>query len=181
MTRPSAASPSPAGTASREGRIRILLTGMSAVGKSTLVGLVRERGWAAVDLDDGYTTESIGLPGEVLWLEDRVRQLLDGPEEVLFVAGCASNQVGFHDDFDRIVLLSAPPEVVRQRLRTRDTNLFGKTADEEAQVLADQAAVEPLLRRAADHEVVTTGPLEQTLQEVLDVCETAIKRRGRRA
>src|SRR5690606_1386285 len=150
-------------------------------GKSTLVGLLCERGWAAVDLDDEYTTESIGLPGEVLWLEDRVRELLDGPEDVLFVAGCASNQVGFHDDFYRIVLLSAPREVVRQRLRTRDTNPFGKTADEEAKVMADQAAVEPLLRRAADHEVVTTGSLEQTLQEVLDVCETATKRGGWRA
>src|SRR5699024_6514892 len=113
--------------------------------------------------------------------EDRVRHLLDGPEDVIFVAGCASNQVGFHDDFDRIVLLSAPPEVVRQRLRTRDTNPLGKTMDEEAQVLADQAAVEPPLRRAADHEIVTAGSLEQTLREVLDVCETAIKRRGRRA
>lgn len=183
MTGPSAASPWPAGTPSREGRIRILLTGMSAVGKSTLVGLVRERGWAAVDLDDGYTTESIGLPGEVLWLEDRVRRLLDGPEEVLFVAGCASNQGAFRDDFDQIVLLSAPPDVIRERLATREGNPFGKTPEQATRVLADQAEVEPLLRRVADHEIVTTGEVEQSVEQVLAVlgaCETSTKMRDGR-
>lgn len=163
------ASPAPTGTGARTGRTRILLTGMSAGGKSTLVGLLRERGHAAVDLDDGYTTESVGLPGEVLWLEDRVRALLDGPEDVLFVAGCASNQGRFHDDFDRIVLLSAPPDVVRQRLRDRDTNPFGKTAEQEAQVLGDLEQVEPLLRRAADAEIVTTGSPQETLNRVLEL------------
>lgn len=151
-------------------RTRVLLTGMSGVGKSTMVSLLRDQGWAAVDLDQGYTTESVGLPGEVLWLESRVRELLDGSDEVLFVAGTASNQGGFHDDFDHIVLLSAPPEVVRQRLRTRDTNPFGKTPQEEATALADLAEVEPLLRRAADHEIVTTGSPEQTVQEMLARC-----------
>lgn len=150
-------------------RTRILLTGMSAVGKSTLVAMLRERGVAAVDLDEGYTTESIGQPGEVLWLEDRVRALIDGPQEVLFVAGCASNQGKFHRDFDRIVLLSAPPEVVRERLRSRADNPFGKTPEQEAQVLADQVEVEPLLRRAADTEIVTTGSPEETLDRLLEV------------
>ena len=163
------ASPAPTGIGARTGRTRILLTGMSAVGKSTLIGLLRERGQAAVDLDEGYTTESVGIPGEVLWLEDRVRALLDGPEDVLFVAGCASNQGPFHDDFDQVVLLSAPPEVVRQRLRERDTNPFGKTAEQEAQVLADLAEVEPLLRRAADVEIVTTGAPEAALARILEL------------
>ena len=163
------ASPVPTGTGAGTGRTRILLTGMSAVGKSTLVGLLRERGYAAVDLDEGYTTESEGSPGEVRWLEDRGRALLDGPEEVLFVAGCASNQGPFHDDFDQVVPLSAPPEVVRQRLRERDTNPFGKTAEQEAQVLADLAEVEPLLRRVADVEVVTTGAHEAALGRILEL------------
>ena len=168
-------------TATRHGRTRILLTGMSAVGKSTLVRRLRSLGHAAVDLDDGFTTESIGVPGEVLWLEDRVRQLLDGPEDVLFVAGCASNQAQFHDDFDHIVLLSAPPEVIRQRLRERDTNDFGKTRAQEEQVLTDLADVEPLLRRVADTEIVTIGSVGQALDELAQVCKTATKRRGGRA
>lgn len=161
------------GTEPRAGRLRILLTGMSAVGKSTLVARLRELGHAAIDTDDGYTTESIGQAGEVLWLEDRVKALLDGPEEVFFVAGCASNQVVFHDDFDHIVLLSAPAEVIQQRLTTRENNQFGKTAEQVAQVMADLAEVEPLLRQVADVEIVTTGSLEQTLEEVLAVTRSS--------
>ena len=153
-------------------RTRILLTGMSAVGKSTVVALLRERGYAAVDTDEHLTTESIGLPGEVLWLEDRVREVLEGPEEVLFLAGCASNQGSFHEDFDDIVLLSAPPAVLAQRLATRTTNPFGKTSEQATQVLADQREVEPLLRRVADHEIVTIGPPEQTVEQLLSICET---------
>ncbi|WP_202619059.1 AAA family ATPase [Ornithinimicrobium cavernae] len=152
-----------------KGRTRILLTGMSAVGKSTLVGLLRSRGHCAVDLDEGYTTESIGQPGEVLWLEDRVQDLLDGPQDVLFVAGCASNQGRFRDDFDHIVLLSAPPEVIRQRLRTRDTNPFGKTPEQEDRVLTDLAEVEPLLRAVADTEIVTTDGPERALEQLLEL------------
>lgn len=164
-------------------RLRILLTGMSAVGKSTLVQGLRGLGHAAVDTDDGFTTESTGQAGEVLWLEDRVRALLDGPEEVLFVAGCASNQVGFHDDFDHIVLLSAPPEVLRQRLATREGNPFGKTPEQVAQVLSDLAEVEPLLRHAADTEIVTTQTLDDTLRQIVEIGrgasdETRTKRRN---
>lgn len=162
-------------------RLRILLTGMSAVGKTTLVRQLRARGHAAVDTDDGYTTESVGQAGEVLWLEDRVRALLDGPEEVLFVAGCASNQIGFHDDFDSIVLLSAPPAVLRERLATREDNPFGKIPEQVAQVMADLAEVEPLLRRVADVEIVTTGSPEQTLEQVLAASRSAAVRKGQRS
>lgn len=164
-------------------RIRVLLTGMSGTGKSTLVHRLRDLGHRAVDLDDGCTTESIGLPGEVLWLEERVRDLLDGPEEVLFVAGCASNQGAFREDFDQIVLLSAPPDVIRERLATREGNPFGKTPEQATRVLADQAEVEPLLRRVADHEIVTTGEVEQSVEQVLAVlgaCETSTKMRDGR-
>lgn len=178
-TGPASTAPAPTGTDARGQRVRILLTGMSGVGKSTLVHRLRDRGHAAVDLDDGYTTESIGVPGEVLWLEDRVRGLLDGPQEMLFVAGCASNQVAFRDDFDRIVLISAPPDVIVQRLRTRETNPFGATPEQVATVLADQVEVEPLLRRVADHEIITTGGVERAVEHVLAVAESARRQHER--
>jgi hypothetical protein len=36
------------------------------------------------------------------------RLLATEDTEVLFVAGCEENQVRFHSQFDRIILLSAP-------------------------------------------------------------------------
>ena len=86
---------------------RVLLTGMSGTGKSSVVRELVARGYKAVDTDDGWCEP---LPdGRQQWREDAVRDLLDTEDtDVLFVAGCEENQVGFHPRFDQIILLSAP-------------------------------------------------------------------------
>jgi dephospho-CoA kinase len=145
---------------------RVLLTGMSATGKSSVVRELVARGYKAVDTDDGWCEP---LPdGRQQWRESAIEELLDTEDaDVLFVAGCEENQVGFHPRFDQIILLSAPIETVLERLATRTTNPFGKSADERQRVLDDTAAVEPLLRGLADHEVVTTAPLAEVVTTVL--------------
>jgi dephospho-CoA kinase len=145
---------------------RVLLTGMSGTGKSSVVRELVARGYKAVDADDGWC-EPLAA-GRRQWREDAVRDLLDTEDaDVLFVAGCEENQVGFHPRFDQIVLLSAPLETVLGRLATRTNNPFGKSAEERRRVMADVATVEPLLRGVADHEVVTTAPLDQVVTTVL--------------
>ena len=150
---------------------RVLLTGMSATGKSSVVRELVARGYKAVDTDDGWCEP---LPdGRQQWREDAVRDLLVIEDaEVLFVAGCEENQVAFHQRFDQIILLSAPIETVLERLSTRTTNPFGKSAEERQRVLDDTAAVEPLLRGVADHEVVTTAPLDEVVTTVLRLVGT---------
>jgi hypothetical protein len=56
------------------------------------------------------------------------------------------------------VLLTAPAEILLQRLTARTTNGYGRSAEQRAQILADLADVEPLLRRSADLILVTTEP-----------------------
>ena len=86
-----------------------------------------------------------------------VQELLSTEDvDMLFVAGCEENQVRFHPQFDHIVLLTAPLEILLERLATRTNNPFGKSPDERRRFLVDVETVEPLLRRVADHEVVTT-------------------------
>jgi len=145
---------------------RVLLTGMSATGKSSLVRELVARGYKAVDTDDGWCEP---LPdGRQQWRETAIDELLDTEDaDVLFVAGCEENQVGFHPRFDQIILLSAPIETVLERLATRTDNPFGKSVQERQRVIDDTAAVEPLLRGVADHEVVTTAPLDEVVTTVL--------------
>ena len=145
---------------------RVLLTGMSATGKSSLVRELVARGYKAVDTDDGWCEP---LPdGRQQWRETAIDELLDTEDaDVLFVAGCEENQVGFHPRFDQIILLSAPIETVLERLATRTNNQFGKSVEERQRVIDDTAAVEPLLRTIADHEVVTTAPLDEVVTTVL--------------
>ena len=145
---------------------RVLLTGMSGTGKSSLVRELVARGYKAVDTDDGWCEP---LPdGRQQWREAAIRDLLDTEDaDVLFVAGCEENQVAFHPRFDQIILLSAPIETVLERLARRTTNPFGKSAEERQRVIDDTAAVEPLLRGVADYEVVSTAPLDEVVTTVL--------------
>jgi dephospho-CoA kinase len=145
---------------------RVLLTGMSGTGKSSVIHALSARGFKAVDTDDGWCEP---LPdGRQRWQEDAIGQLLDTEDaDVLFVAGCEENQVRFHPRFDLIILLSAPVEVLAERLSSRTTNSFGRAPGELERVLDDLQAVEPLLRKVASHEIRTTKPLGEVVGEVL--------------
>src|SRR5690606_14289965 len=99
---------------------------MSGTGKSTVIARLAELGYEAVDLD-APAWSAYDADGDWIWREDRVQRLLDGGDhDSLFVSGCATNQVKFHDRFDFIVLLSAPAEVLIERLLTRTNNEYGK-------------------------------------------------------
>jgi hypothetical protein len=76
--------------------------------------------------------------------------------DLVFFAGCSEEQVTL--PFDYRVLLTAPAKILMQRLMARSTNDYGRSAEQQAQVLADLADVEPLLRRSADLILVTTEP-----------------------
>jgi shikimate kinase len=150
---------------------RVLLTGMSGTGKSSLVRELRRRSFRAVDMDEpgGCVADAEGNP---LWCEDRVRDLLAAEDPgPLFVAGCAENQVKFYPQFTYIVLLTAPADVIRERLAARTNNPYGKRPEELAEVLHYLEAVEPLLRRRATHEIETTVPLDQVLARVLSLVQ----------
>jgi dephospho-CoA kinase len=148
---------------------RVLITGMSGVGKSSLLAELARRGHRTVDTDYGDYHETVD--GEQLWREDRIAALLaeDGAGP-LFVQGTTRNQVVFYPLFDHIVLLSAPAEVLVERLTTRATNPYGKDPAEIAESLNYLETVEPLLREAATLEVVTTVPVAQVADIVVAHC-----------
>lgn len=131
--------------------------------------MVRElvaRGYKAVDTDDGWS--EFQPDGRQRWREDAIQALLATEDaDVLFVAGCEENQVKFHPQFDHIVLLSAPIDILIDRVATRTSNSYGKAPEELRRIVDDVETVEPLLRRVADHEVRTTAALDEVVATIL--------------
>lgn len=166
---------------------RILLTGLSGTGKSTLIAALAARGYKAVDADcDAFSmwrecatdADAFGPPVRAsqdwVWREDSIEELLSTKDtNILFLGGCAENMGRFLRRFDHIVLLHAPADVLIERLRSRTTNPYGKHPDEVARVLGQMHTVEPLLRRAAGHEIDTSAPLEEVVAAVLRLAQSA--------
>ena len=154
----------------------VLLTGMSGVGKSTVLGELARLGHRVVDTDRGGWIEAGSVAGqaipEPLWRADRITALLDGHAAGhLFLAGTVANQGAFYDRFAAVVLLTVPVDVALDRLGTRTTNDFGKRDAERARVVADFAEVEPLLRRRATLVIDTRRPLTEVVAAVLHLVQ----------
>jgi shikimate kinase len=116
---------------------------MSGAGKTTLLDELRLRGHRTVETDyDGWV-----LP-DGTWDEPRMARLLaeDGD---LVVSGTVSNQGSFYDRFDHVVLLSAPFEVLIERVSRRINNPYGGTVEQRDEIRRYVTEVEPLLRRGA--------------------------------
>src|SRR3954454_18300778 len=169
---------------------RILLTGMAGTGKSAALAELGARGYRIVDTDDPgwkeyrpYVEPLDELHrGDWLWVEERITALLDSDDDPsIFVAGGVRNQSQFYDRFAAVVLFSAPADVILERVASRTTNEYGKTPLERAEILADLAEVEPLLRDTCTHEVDATRPLADTVAELIAIAAKAdaAGRRGR--
>jgi shikimate kinase len=153
---------------------RVLVTGMSGTGKSSALAELARRGFRVVDTDPSAWSEWIPAAGddegEWLWREDRIAELLATEDEkTLYVSGCVSNQGKFYDRFDAIVLLSAPAEVILDRVESRTTNDYGKGPGERELILSHLGWVEPLLRATCTHEIDASRPLEEVVDALIAI------------
>lgn len=140
---------------------RILVTGMSGAGKTSLLAELAARGHLTFDTDDdGWT-----LP-DGRWDAGRVAALLASHRD-LVLSGTVENQGDFYDRFEHVVLLSAPVEVLIARVATRTTNPYGRSLEQQDEIRRYTREVEPLLRRGATLELDGRRPLA----ELADVVE----------
>ncbi|MCU1691750.1 MAG: hypothetical protein JWM64_841 [Frankiales bacterium] len=144
--------------------MRVLITGMSGTGKSSVVAELRRRGYSAFDVDEGYSTRRRN--GVWHWDVEAVARLLaDRGDELVFLAGCSEEQGAFR--WDQKVVLTVPEDLLLARLATRASNEFGKDAAERERVLSDRREFEPVLVASADLVLDTRQPLTAVVDAVL--------------
>jgi shikimate kinase len=145
---------------------RVLVTGMSGVGKTTVLDELHRRGLHTIDTDyDGWT-----LP-DGTWDERRMDQLLARHFDMI-VSGTVENQGRFYDRFDHVVLISAPVHLLVERVSQRTNNPYGKTPQQRAEITRYIETVEPLLRRGATLELDGQRPVS----ELADAIESLTRR-----
>jgi dephospho-CoA kinase len=147
---------------------RILVTGMSGTGKSSALAELARRGFRTVDTDEpGWTVED--AEGGRWWDEQRISQLLEEVGPILYVSGTVSNQGSLYDRFDAVVLLSAPADVLLERILARTTNDYGKSLEERDLILEHFRGVEPQLRATCTHEIDATLPLADVVAALVEI------------
>jgi shikimate kinase len=146
--------------------VSTLITGMSAVGKSSTICELSKLGYRAIDLDtdewsqlvpddSAYADPATGMDWR--WREQEVHARLAGAgEDMLFVAGTSTNQSRFYPLLDHVVLLRIPIAVAIDRLANRTTNAYGQDPAELRRELQLRTVVEPLLRSSACLEIDTS-------------------------
>ena len=139
---------------------RVLVTGMSGAGKTTVLDELRRRGHLTVDTDyDGWE-----LP-DGRWDERRMDRLLARHTDVI-VSGTVDNQGRFYDRFEHVVLLSAPLDILLERVSRRTNNAYGKTPEQRAEIAGYMQTVEPLLRRGATLQLDGQRPISELADAV---------------
>lgn len=157
---------------------RVFVTGMPGTGKSSALAELGQLGYRAVDTDDPgwreyrpHVESSDDLHrGDWLWVEEKITGLLDADDGgSLFVEGFVRNQWKFYDRFNAVVLLSAPADVILERIARRTTNNYGKTPLERAMILDDLAKVEPQLREHCTDELDASRPLAEIVADLIAI------------
>jgi len=141
---------------------------MSGTGKSSALAELARRGFRTVDTDEpGWMVEA--EDGELLWDEDKMARLLEEDGPTLFVQGTVRNQGRFYDRFDAVVLLSAPADVILERIAARTNNPWGKSPEQRDLILEQIREIEPLLRATCTHEIDAGLPLADVVERLVEI------------
>ena len=174
----------------------VLVTGISASGKSSVCAELRRRGYDAHDSDDdknavwvdrttGEVIRRIDGPARTPGYLDRYEWRFD-PERVaalagraedrpVFLCGATANEAEVWPHFRLSIYLAIDGETLRHRLATRASNDFGRSDYERDMVLGWHQGAEDEYRRLGAVAVDGTRPLPEVVDAVLSV---AIKEMG---
>lgn len=156
---------------------RVLITGMSGTGKSSVIEELVRRGVFAIDTDTDewsvWQRDSTNGGHDWVWREDRIGALLASSEiPSVVLGGCKTNQGRFYPQIDHVVLLTAPLDLLLYRVEHRTDNNYGKTPFDQFMIRQHVETVEPILRKSSDLILDTA---DMGIEEVADAIESLLR------
>lgn len=156
-----------------------LIEGVSGTGKTSVAEELEKRGYHAIDADEAFgffPDPKTGLPAKkrsaLDWIWDKekfekeMRKNKDG--EILFISGGAMNQHDFAHYFSKIFTLQIDDETLKERLKNRTNNDYGKHPKELARQLEWNKGVAIWSRDRGTILIDATKPVGAVVDEILD-------------
>ncbi|MCB9815178.1 AAA family ATPase [Candidatus Nomurabacteria bacterium] len=167
---------------------KIFVAGVSGVGKSTVAKELSSRCIRVIDVDT--------VPGLCSWFDlstgekatsrntdsindkfmdehdyrcdiQKLKEMLDQSEEDIFVFGNVGDNSNFLPLFDTVLLLQCSAETQIERLKTRNTNSFGKDPSVHPRILKWKKILDGLMIEAGAKVINTERSLEEVVEDVM--------------
>lgn len=146
--------------------VKVLLTGMSGVGKSTILDYLKLDGHQTIDLDyDEWINYDDVMNDYVLDTKRMITYMEQNNHRNVFLAVTTSNQKEIYSYLDYVIVLTAPVKIMKDRIQTRD-NSFGKSEAEWNKIKSDKELFEPLIIQSSDFTISTDKAISEVLSEL---------------
>jgi guanylate kinase len=163
-----------------------LITGVSGVGKSTVIAKLAGLGFQTYTDNDHRLAGFYSSTGKRLrqadwpnahpfdfnqfkyrWHVPAVKRLIASHSDTIFIGGGIGNVTALFPLFDTVFVLQPSLETLKYRLRTRTTNEFGKNPDEVAHILESFDPTGDFWRDLGAVVINTNQPVEAVTNEIL--------------
>ncbi len=166
---------------------KVYVTGIAGTGKSTVLKKLKEKGFCTIGTDETLNLchwvnqksgkavkEETALTEEFVsshdWLCDIkfLQELIDRKkEDIVFVLGITGNQEQYLDNFDKILCLTARPEVFLERINNRIDNDFGKEKKVQKRLLGWYKEYEDKMSKRGATIINAEKPIDEVVEQIL--------------
>jgi len=154
---------------------RVLITGMSGTGKSTLLKALQKNENIVVDMDyDDWNVYNAEIGERTIDVQRVLRLFEDNQNKDIFLTGCAVNQGSLYPYLTAVIVLTAPLDVMRQRIQSRAEHDFGKSLAEWEQIVNDKAEIEPLLVNGGHYVCDTNKDFSLVVREIKEYLDLEV-------